>query len=84
MSQFFENGKWLPDIDRRRAQSGTSALVADFQGIFRHGRACPAHPRGSARTRLNGAPTACDAVARLVDVNGRIVRSVRTLFRLRG
>jgi len=33
MSQFFENGKWLRDIDRRRAQSGTSALVADFQGI---------------------------------------------------
>jgi hypothetical protein len=34
-------------------QSGTSPLVADFHGIFRHGRTCPCHPRGSACARLN-------------------------------
>jgi hypothetical protein len=79
MSHFLKR-QMAADIWPALRQKRNNALVADFHGIFRQGRTRPGHPPGSACRRLNRATTACDAVARLVDVNGRVTPKGRSAY----
>src|ERR1700733_6135546 len=70
-SRFLQGGRTKAGAELTR----NKRPVADFHVIFRHGRACPGHPRGSACTRpeclADRAPEVEEPAVRWHDGDGR-------------